>query len=123
MAARWFAIGAWMGALGVGLGAFGAHGLKTRVPADMVAVWETGARYQLVHALALLATGWAYSRWPGTWANGAGCLFVAGIALFSGSLYGLAVTGIRGLGAITPLGGLCFIAGWVCLAMTAVRGR
>ena len=123
MAARWFAIGAWMGALGVGLGAFGAHGLKTRVSAEMVAVWETGARYHLVHALALLATGWAYSRWPGAWANGAGCLFAAGIALFSGSLYGLAVTGLRGLGAITPLGGLCFIAGWVCLAMTAVRGR
>jgi len=123
MEARWFAIGAWLGALGVGLGAFGAHGLKSRVSAEMVAVWETGARYHLVHALALLATGWACSRWPGAWANGAGWLFVAGIALFSGSLYALAVTGIRGFGAVTPLGGLCFIGGWVCLAMTAMRGR
>ena len=123
MAARWFAIGAWLGALGVGLGAFGAHGLKTRVSADMVAVWETGARYHLIHALALLATGWAYSRWPGAWANGAGGLFVAGIALFSGSLYALALTGQGKLGAIAPLGGLCFIAGWVCLAMAAIRGR
>jgi len=123
MEARWFAIGAWLGALGVGLGAFGAHGLRSRVSAEMVAVWETGARYQLMHALALLATGWASSRWPSAWANGAGGLFVAGIALFSGSLYALALTGQTKLGAITPLGGLCFIAGWICLAMTAMRGR
>ena len=64
MAARWFAIGAWLGALGVALGAFGAHGLKARVSAEMVAVWETGARYHVLHALALLATGWAVDRWP-----------------------------------------------------------
>jgi len=112
-----------LGALGVGLGAFGAHGLKARVSAEMVAIWETGARYHVMHALALLATGWACERWPGTWANSAGWLFVAGIAVFSGSLYALAVTGVRGLGAITPIGGLCFIAGWACLAMAALRGR
>ena len=123
MAERWFAIGAWLGALGVGLGAFGAHGLKTRVSADMVAVWETGSRYQVMHALALLATAWACERWPGTFANGAGWLFLAGIAIFSGSLYVLALTGARGWGAITPVGGFCFIAGWVCLAMAAMRGR
>ena len=123
MAARWFAIGAWLGAAGVGLGAFGAHGLKARVSAEMIAVWETAAKYHLIHALALLATGWACERWPGTWTSGAGWLFLAGIAIFSGSLYALARSGARGLGAITPLGGLCFIAGWTCLAMGAMRGR
>ena len=123
MTERWFAIGAWLGALGVGLGAFGAHGLKTRVSAEMIAVWETGSRYQLLHALALLATGWACERWPGAYANGAGGLFLAGVALFSGSLYALALSGVRAIGAITPIGGVCFIAGWTCLAMAAMRGR
>ncbi len=121
MAERWFAIGAWLGALGVGLGAFGAHGLKSRVPADMVAVWETGARYQVMHALALFATAWACERWPGTYAQSAGWLFLAGTALFSGSLYVLALTGMRALGAVTPFGGLSFIAGWVCLALAAMK--
>lgn len=123
MAARWFAIGAWLGAIGVALGAFGAHGLKTRVSAEMVAVWETGARYHLVHALALLATGWACERWPSTFTSAAGWLFLAGIVLFSGSLYALTLSGARGLGAITPLGGVCFIAGWASLALGAMRGR
>jgi uncharacterized membrane protein YgdD (TMEM256/DUF423 family) len=104
------------------LGAFGAHGLKSRVSADMLAVWDTGSRYHLVHALALLATGWAASRWQGPWVTAAGWLFVLGIALFSGSLYALAVTGARALGVVTPLGGLCFIAGWMCLGMAALRG-
>ena len=123
MAARWFAIGAWLGALGVGLGAFGAHGLKARESAEMVAVWETGARYHLIHALALLATGWACERWPGLATSAAGWLFLAGIVVFSGSLYALAITGVRGLGAITPIGGLCFIAGWACLALGVTRAR
>jgi len=123
MAARWFAIGAWLGALGVALGAFGAHGLRSRVSAEMVAVWETAARYHVAHALALLATAWACDRWPGPWANGAGWCFVAGIAVFSGSLYALALTGLRALGAVTPVGGLCLIAGWVCLALAAARSR
>jgi uncharacterized membrane protein YgdD (TMEM256/DUF423 family) len=123
MTERWFAIGAWLGALGVGLGAFGAHGLKTRVSAEMIVVWETASRYQLLHALALLATGWACERWPGAYTSGAGWLFLAGTALFSGSLYALALTGVRALGAITPIGGVCFIAGWTCLALAAMRGR
>ncbi len=89
----------------------------------MVAVWETGARYHVLHALALLAVGSACERWPSGYANGAGWLFVAGIALFSGSLYALAVTGARAYGAITPIGGGCLIAGWACLAMAAMRGR
>lgn len=123
MTERWFAIGAWLGALGVGLGAFGAHGLKTRISVEMIAIWETASRYQLLHALALLATGWACERWPGTYTSGAGWLFLAGTALFSGSLYALALTGVRALGAITPIGGVCFIAGWTCLALAAMRGR
>jgi uncharacterized membrane protein YgdD (TMEM256/DUF423 family) len=123
MAARWFAVGAWLGALGVALGAFGAHALKARFTADMVAVWETAARYHVLHALALLATGWACDRWPGALASGAGWLFVVGIVLFSGSLYALVLTGARAFGAITPFGGACLIAGWVCLAMAAMRGR
>ncbi|HEX4825950.1 MAG TPA: DUF423 domain-containing protein [Candidatus Polarisedimenticolaceae bacterium] len=122
MTERWFALGGWLGALGVVLGAFGAHGLKSRVDAEMLAVWETASRYHLVHALALLATGWAASRWPGVWTSAAGWLFVSGIAIFSGSLYALALSGVRALGAITPIGGLCLIAGWVCLGMAAWRG-
>jgi uncharacterized membrane protein YgdD (TMEM256/DUF423 family) len=123
MTARWFAVGAWLGALGVALGAFGAHGLKARVSAEMLAIWETGARYHVLHALAMLAAGWACERWPGAYPIAAGWLFLSGIALFSGSLYALALTGVRALGAITPVGGLCFIAGWACLAMAATRGR
>lgn len=121
MGARWFAAGAVAAAVGVILGAFGAHGLKDRVAPDLLAIYETGARYHLVHALGLLAAGWAADRWPGPWAPAAGWLFVAGILMFSGSLYLLAVTGIRWLGAITPLGGLAFIAGWLALALAALR--
>lgn len=123
MAARWFAIGAGLGALGVALGAFGAHGLKSRVSAESVVLWETAARYHVLHALALMATAWACDRWPGPHAQSAGWLFVAGTLLFSGSLYALTLTGVRALGAITPIGGLCFIAGWVLLALAAMRGR
>lgn len=123
MTERWFATGASLGALGVALGAFGAHGLKSRVDASGIAIWETAARYHVIHALALIATAWACDRWPGASANAAGWLFVAGTLLFSGSLYALTLTGVRALGAITPVGGLCFIAGWVCLALAAIRGR
>jgi uncharacterized membrane protein YgdD (TMEM256/DUF423 family) len=123
MGARWFAIGAWLGATGVALGAFGAHGLKAKVSTEMLAIWETAAKYHVVHALALLATAWAAERWPGSLTTGAGWLFLAGIVVFSGSLYALSLTGVRALGAITPIGGLCFIAGWVCLALSATRGR
>ena len=108
--------------VGVVLGAFGAHGLRDRLAADMLAVFETGVRYHLVHGLALLAVGWAASCWPNGWVGAAGWLFVAGIAIFSGSLYLLAVTGARWLGAITPIGGVCLIGGWVVLAVGALRG-
>lgn len=121
MQAGWFAAGALAGGIGVALGAFGAHGLKARLAPDLLAVFETGVRYQIYHALALLALGWAVSRWPSGWLTAAGWLFVAGIALFSGSLYLLALTGVRWLGAITPLGGIAFIVGWLALAVGALR--
>ena len=123
MASRWFVLGSAFGALGVALGAFGAHGLKSRVAPEMIAIWETAAKYHLIHALALLATAWACERWPGPATSAAGWLFAAGIVIFSGSLYALVLTGARALGAITPLGGVAFIAGWVCLAIGAWRGR
>ncbi len=122
MVSTWFATGAVAAGIGVALGAFGAHTLKARIGADMLEVYETGVRYHLVHALALLAVAWAASRWPGMLTNVAGVLFLAGVILFSGSLYVLAITGVRWLGAITPLGGVAFIAGWVCLAIAAVKG-
>lgn len=116
-----FALGAASALVGVAAGAFGAHGLEGRLPAERLDVWETAARYQLVHALALLAVAWATTRWPGTATAAAGWLFVAGTLLFSGSLYLLGLTGIRWLGAITPFGGVAFLAGWACLVWTAVR--
>lgn len=121
MTRGWFVIGAVMGGIGVALGAFGAHGLRSRTTADLVAVWETGARYHLFHALALLAVAWAAERWPGTWPQIAGWAFVAGIVVFSGSLYVMALTGQRWLGAVTPLGGVAFLLGWLALALAAWR--
>ena len=123
MPATWFAIGSILGAVGVALGAFGAHGLKSRVGPDLLVVWETGVKYHLVHVLALLATAWASDRWGGPWTAAAGWLFVAGIVIFSGSLYVLVLSGQRWLGAITPIGGVAFIAGWVALAVAALRMR
>lgn len=117
------ALGAVFGFLGVAAGAFGAHALKSRFAerSDRGASWQTAAQYQLFHALALLATAWAAGRWGGT-AGVAGWLFVTGIVLFSGSLYLLAVTGRRAWGAVTPIGGLCFLAGWLLLALAAASG-
>ena len=117
-----FALGALSGLLAVGAGAFGAHALRERLSPDMLAVFETSARYQMYHALALLAAAWAVGRWPGGATLAAGWLFVAGTVVFCGSLYLLALTGHRWLGAITPLGGLAFLAGWAALAWAALRG-
>jgi uncharacterized membrane protein YgdD (TMEM256/DUF423 family) len=103
------------GLLGVALGAFGAHGLRTRLSPEMLAVFETGVRYQMYHALALFGTALLLPRLGGWLIVTAGWAFVAGIVLFSGSLYALALTGITTLGAITPLGGVAFLAGWGCL--------
>ena len=118
-----FGLGAVSAAMAVALGAFAAHGLRSRISADALATFETGARYHMYHALALLAVAWACARWPSAWASAAGWLFVAGTALFSGSLYLLAVTGVRALGAITPFGGLAFILGWFALAWAAWTAR
>ncbi|MBA3259426.1 MAG: DUF423 domain-containing protein [Gemmatimonadales bacterium] len=114
-----FSLGAASAFVAVAAGAFGAHALRARLDAAALAVFETGARYQMYHALGLLAAGWAAARWPGPWAVRAGWLFALGTLLFSGSLYGLALSGIRPLGAITPLGGAAFLAGWICLALAA----
>jgi len=115
------ALGASLAGLAVAAGAFGAHALRARLAPGDLLVFETGARYQMYHGLALIAAGWVAERWPGPLASAAGWCFVAGIVLFSGSLYALTLSGVRALGAITPIGGLCFLAGWACLAMAAVR--
>jgi len=112
--------GAVAGLVGVGFGAFGAHGLRDRLSPDMLAVFETGVRYHMYHALALLLTAALAPRLPGKAIVAAGWLFMLGIVLFSGSLYLLAVTGVRTLGAITPFGGLAFLAGWTSLAVAAL---
>jgi len=119
----WLTTGALLGGTAVGLGAFGAHGLKTRVPADLLAVFETAARYHLIHALAIVAVAWASERFPGACVTAAGWLFLGGVVLFSGSLYAMVLTGARGLGAITPLGGLALIAAWILLALAPFGER
>jgi uncharacterized membrane protein YgdD (TMEM256/DUF423 family) len=120
---RLFAVlGAVSALLAVGAGAFGAHWLRARLTPDLLAVFETGVRYQMYHALALLCVAWAVTRWPVAPVRAAGWLFVAGTVVFSGSLYALALSGVRGLGAVTPLGGLAFLAGWLALAVGVWRG-
>ena len=116
-------LGALGGLTAVALGAFTAHGLKGKLPPDLFEIFEVGARYHMYHALALLGVAWAVTRWPDGATVWAGWLFVAGIVLFSGSLYTLALTGLGPLGAITPLGGLCFLAGWVALGYAAWSAR
>jgi uncharacterized membrane protein YgdD (TMEM256/DUF423 family) len=117
-----FALGAASAAIAVLCGAFAAHALRGRLTADLLAVFEVGVRYQMYHALALLAVAWAYARWPGTAMMAAGWLFVAGTAVFSGTLYLLALTGAKWLGAVTPLGGAALVLGWLLLAWAAWMG-
>lgn len=116
-------IGAVAGALAVAAGAFGAHALADRLPVERLATFETGARYLMYHALALVGVALAVARWPAStaWFQASGWLFILGMALFSGSLFVLSLTGIRWLGAITPLGGVAFIAGWVSFALAILR--
>jgi uncharacterized membrane protein YgdD (TMEM256/DUF423 family) len=120
---RFAVLGAASGLVGVAAGAFGAHALKDHLASDLFDAFETGARYQLVHSLALLAAAWACRTWPGRSARAAGWLFAAGIVLFSGSLYALALSGVRPLGALTPFGGLALMGGWAALALAAWRDR
>jgi uncharacterized membrane protein YgdD (TMEM256/DUF423 family) len=121
-AARIFLLlGAIYGLLGVAGGAFGAHALKSRLTPEMLAVYHTGIEYQFYHALALLAVGLLILLRPVPGLPLAGWCFAAGVLLFSGSLYLLALTGVRWLGAITPAGGLLFLAGWVALIWVVWR--
>ena len=116
------ALGALNAALAVGAGAFAAHGLRDRLDARALEVFETAARYQMYHAVAIILAGIIATSGVTRGAQTAGWIFQAGIVLFSGSLYVLALTGIKGLGAITPLGGVAFLAGWLWLGWTAWRG-
>ncbi|MFY1831363.1 DUF423 domain-containing protein [Myxococcus fulvus] len=117
----WLVLGAVNAFLSVAAGAFGAHGLKSRLSPDLLVIFETGARYHMYHALGLIAVGLLGTLRPTPLLNGAGWAMLVGILLFSGSLYALALSGVRALGAITPLGGLGFLAGWALLAVAAWR--
>ncbi len=112
-------VGALSALVSVAAGAFGAHALRSRLTPELLTVFETAARYQMYHALGLLAVAWATTRWPGALPVWAGWLFVVGTVLFSGSLYLLALTGASWWGAVTPLGGIAFLAGWLCLLLGA----
>ncbi len=114
-------LGCVFGFIAVAAGAFGAHALKDRLPADRLAVFETGVRYQMGHALALLFVAVAGGARGARLARVAGWLFVAGILVFSGSLYLLALTGVRAWGAVTPFGGVAFLLGWALLAWGVMR--
>jgi uncharacterized membrane protein YgdD (TMEM256/DUF423 family) len=114
-----FGLGCVSAFVAVALGAFGAHGLRSRIVPDMLSVFEIGVRYQMYHALALLALGAVAGRLPGGLVATSGWLFVLGTLLFSGSLYAMSLTGQRWLGAVTPLGGLAFLAAWTTLAWAA----
>lgn len=122
---NWTAAGAWALAVGVMIGAFGAHGLQGRLDAYSINIYERAVLYHYVHALGVLLTSalaaaGAISRRAESWAAG---LLLAGVVLFCGSLYALALSGNRMLGAITPFGGVCFIAGWIVLAISSARAR
>ena len=114
-----FLSGAIAAFIAVALGAFGAHSLRTKLSPDMLNIFEVGVRYQMYHAFGLIAVAWATTRWPEANLNAAGWAFIVGIVIFSGSLYLLSITDARWLGAITPIGGLAFIAGWIALAVAA----
>jgi len=116
-------IGSLSALVGVALGAFGAHGLKDRLEPGMLSIFETGVRYHMYHAFGILAVAWVLSQWPQASAGVSGWLFVAGTVLFSGSLYLLALTGEQWFGAVTPVGGLLFLAGWMWLAWSVWRSN
>ena len=118
-----------LAALSVALGAFGAHALKKIVPPESVVTFETGVRYQFYHTFALFVVAILFQTFPGKWLTTAGWLFIAGIILFSGSLYALTLlkatnnVGLKGVGIITPFGGLFFIAGWICLLIGIISSH
>jgi uncharacterized membrane protein YgdD (TMEM256/DUF423 family) len=116
-------LGAVLGGLSVAAGAFGAHALRTQLEPRMLEAFETAARYQMYHALALFAAAWLYQQTQAQAAQLAGWAFAAGILLFCGSIYAMAFTGVRALGAITPIGGAAFLIGWLALAVAAMKLR
>jgi uncharacterized membrane protein YgdD (TMEM256/DUF423 family) len=117
------ALGALLAAAAVALGAFGAHALKARLATDALALWQTAAQYHFWHALGVIAAGLALAHFPGNgWLRAAGLLLALGVLVFSGSLYALALSGARWLGALTPFGGMAFILGWLAFAVGALRG-
>jgi uncharacterized membrane protein YgdD (TMEM256/DUF423 family) len=117
------AAGAILAAAAVALGAFGAHALKSRLSSEMLAVWDTAVQYHFWHALGVLAIALSAAHLPGAGVRAAGWLLVAGTALFSGTLYALALGAPRGLGAITPVGGTLLIAGWLAFAASVIFAR
>ncbi len=123
MTAKLFlALGGLYGLLGVALGAFGAHALRERLAPELLGAWKTAVEYQFYHALALLAVGWLLRESASAiWLQAAGISFALGVLLFSGSLYALALSGVRILGAVTPLGGLAFLLGWAFLTVAVLR--
>lgn len=116
-----FALGSILACLGVAAGAFGAHALRSRLAPDRLQTFDLAVRYQLYHAFALLAAAWAGGRWPGRTVEAAGWVFLGGVVVFSGSLYLLAITDRRRWGAVTPIGGIALIAGWILLAVAPFR--
>ena len=121
MPQRLFTTGALLCALGVIAGAFGAHALRGRLEPRDLEIYEVAVRYQMIAGFGLFAAAFAEDRWPGAWPRRAGALLLLGAVVFSGSLYALVLSGIRQLGAVTPLGGLALIAGWLCLALSPRR--
>jgi uncharacterized membrane protein YgdD (TMEM256/DUF423 family) len=121
MVRAWLLLAAFFAFTGVGMGAFAAHALKSLLTPEYLAVFQTGVHYQMLHALALLGLALLARQLPGRWLSAAGNLFTLGIVLFSGSLYALTLSGVSALGMITPLGGLAFLAGWLCLGVHAWR--
>ena len=120
---RTFALaGALLALVGVALGAFGAHALSDRLTPRDLDIFESGVRYQMYHALALIGVAWAVTRWPGGALTVAGWSFIVGVLVFSGSLYLLVLTDTRWLGAVTPIGGVAFLVGWAALAWGIFRG-
>jgi uncharacterized membrane protein YgdD (TMEM256/DUF423 family) len=116
-----FISGAIAAFIAVALGAFGAHSLRTKLTPEMLNIFEVGVRYQMYHALGLIAVAWAITRWPEANLNAAGWAFIVGIIVFSGSLYLLTLTDTRWLGAITPIGGIAFLIGWAILVWSVAR--
>jgi uncharacterized membrane protein YgdD (TMEM256/DUF423 family) len=118
-----FVFGSILAGFAVAAGAFGAHALEGRIEPGLLDVFSTGARYQMSHALALLAVAWGVTHWPRARLEHGGWLIAAGVVVFSGSLYLLALTGVRWLGAITPIGGVLMISGWTVLAWRVARNN